>query len=71
MAQPQNPGAWHPPPASGGRDHKGNGWPIAACCVPMMAGAVALMLVDRASVVFLVLFTACTALVALLMAGIG
>ncbi len=40
MAQPPPPGAWHPPPDPSNGDHKGNGWPIAACSIPMLAGAV-------------------------------
>ena len=71
MVQPPPPGARHPPPdlSNGGR--RGNGWPIAACCIPMLAGAVALVLAHRAGVVFLILFASCTALVALVMAGIS
>jgi len=37
----------------------------------MLAGAVGLILAHRAGVVFLILFASCTALVALVMAGIS
>lgn len=69
MAHPQNTGARHPPPDHGHAVLAGPGFPIAASCVPMLAGAVALVLDHRASTVFLVLFTGCTALLALLLAG--
>lgn len=71
MAQPRNPVAWHPPPGDVNGDRNGRGWPIAAACLPMLAGAVALVLVHRAGLVFLILFASCTALLALMMAGIG
>jgi hypothetical protein len=70
MAQPHDPGACHPPDPGNG-DHKGNGAPIAACCLLMLAGAVGLVVAHRAGVVFLILFASCTALVASLMAGIS
>jgi hypothetical protein len=71
MAQRHDPGARLPPPDPASGEHGGNGWPIAACCFPMLAGAVALVLAHRAGVTFLILFAACTALVALVMAGIS
>lgn len=36
----------------------------------MLGGAIALVLTHRAGVVFLILFTSCTALMAVLMAGV-
>ena len=71
MAQPHDPGARHPPPDPANGDPRGNGWPIAACCLPMLAGAVGLVLAHRAGVAFLVLFASCAALVTLVMAGIS
>jgi uncharacterized membrane protein YwaF len=71
MAQPPPQGPRRPPPDPSNGDHRGNGWPIAACCIPMLAGAVALVLAHRAGVVFLILFASCTALVALVMADIS
>ena len=71
MAQPPLPGARQPRPDPSNGDHRGNGWPITACCIPMLAGALALVLALRAGVVFLILFASCTALVALVMAGIS
>ena len=71
MAQPQSPGARHLPPDPGSGGHKGNGWPVAASCLPMLGGAVALVLAYRAGVAFLILFALCTGLMAVLMAGIG
>ena len=71
MAQPLDPDARHPPPDPANGDHSGNGWPIAACCLPMLAGAVGLVLAHRAGVAFLILFASSTALVALVMAGIS
>jgi len=71
MAQPHDPDGRHPPPDPANGDHSGNGWPIAACCFPMLADAVALVLAHRAGVAFLILFASCTALVALVMAGLS
>ncbi len=71
MAQPHPRGARHPPPDPSNGDHRGNGWPIAACRIPMLAVAVALVLAHRAGVAFLILFASCTALLALVMAGIS
>ena len=71
MAQPDDPDAWHPPPGPANGDQSVNGWPIAACCLPTLAGAVGLVLADRAGVALLILFASCTALVALVMAGIS
>ncbi|MCW2907921.1 MAG: hypothetical protein JWL68_2710 [Actinomycetia bacterium] len=71
MVQSHNPVARHPKPDGVNGDRKGKGWPIAAACLPMLAGAAAFVLADRAGLVFLTLFVSCTALVALMMAGIG
>lgn len=71
MTPPQDLGARHPPPGRRKDDRGGNGWPVAAGCIPTLAGAVALVLAHRGGVTFLILFASCTALNALLMAGVG
>ena len=71
MAQPHDPDAWHPPSGPANGDQSVNGWPIAACCLRMLAGAVGLVLAHRAGVAFLILFASCAPLVALVMAGIS
>ena len=71
MTQPHNP-VPHPPPHNHGRStHRGAGLPIAACCVPLLAVAVMLVLTDRAGATFVILFTSSTAIMALLMAAAG
>ena len=71
MTQSRDPAARHPSPEGVSGDRKGRGWPTAAACIPMLAGAVALVLADRAGLVFLALFASCTALMAWMTAGIG
>lgn len=68
---PQDLAPPHPPPDRRKRDRGGNGWPVAACCIPLLAGAVMLVLAHRGGVTFLILFASCTALNALLMAAVG
>ena len=71
MPQTQNRSSRH---LAGGRrhgDHGGNFWPIAASCLPLLAGAATLVLIHRATVLFLIMFAGCTALLALAMAAIG
>lgn len=46
-------------------------WPVAACCAPLLAGAVTLVLVHKAGATFLVLFPSCTAVLVVLMAESG
>ena len=48
-----------------------NGWRVAASCVPMLAGAVTLMLVHRCGVAFVILFASCTLLLVLLVSSTG
>jgi hypothetical protein len=55
MAPPQDLGARHPPDRRKD-DRGGNGWPIAACCIPTLAGAVTLVLAHLVGVTFLILF---------------
>jgi hypothetical protein len=45
--------------------------PVAACCAPLLAGAVALVLVDKARVTFLVLFSSSIVVMVALMAESG
>jgi hypothetical protein len=71
MVASQSPGAGPPPQDRGKGDRGGNGWPVVAACIPMLAGAATLVLTHRAGVTFLILFTSCTAIMALLMAGNG
>jgi hypothetical protein len=46
-------------------------WPILGCSAALLAGAVALVLVDKASVTFLVTFVSSTAILLLLIAESG
>ena len=70
MLGPQNSGAG-PPARQAGKDGPGkSGWPVAVSCFPMLAGAAALVLTRRASIIFLILFASCTAILFLLMAGV-
>lgn len=71
MISPRDPVPERPP---GGARRNGRcpaAWPIAACCTPLLAGAVLLVLVHKAGVTFLVLFFSSTALMVLLMAESG
>ena len=70
MPQPQNQDSRHPASRSGHGWHRANSWPIAASCLPLLAGAAALVLMHRATVLFLIMFAACTALLAVAMAAI-
>jgi hypothetical protein len=71
MPQPHDQSSRHPPSGHSHGYHRGDCWPIAASCLPMLAGAAALVVFHRASVLFLITFAACTALLALAMAAIG
>jgi hypothetical protein len=71
MTRPHDPVAERPP---GGARRNGScpaAWSVAACCAPLLAGAVALVLVHKAGVTFLVLFFSSTAIMVLLMAESG
>lgn len=59
---------------SAGHDHTahaGHHWMMIACCVPMLVIAIALVAAHVVSVGFLVLALACTAMMALMMRGMG
>jgi hypothetical protein len=49
----------------------GHGWMMIACCIPMLIIAVALLATGVVSVGFLVFAVACTAMMALMMRGMG
>ena len=51
--------------------HGGHGWMMLACCVPMLVIAVILVATGVVSAGFLVLALACTAMMALMMRGMG
>lgn len=71
MAPLHGLGAWHLSPKRRPGGHGGNGWRAAASCIPMLAGAVTLVVVHRAGVVFFVLFASCTLLLVLLVSSAG
>lgn len=54
----------------GGRRHS-HGWLMIACCIPMLAIAVILVLTRVVDPVFLVVAVACTLMMALMMRGMG
>ena len=71
MTLPHNPVTERQPKA--GRHHTGcpASWPILGCSAALLAGAIALVLVDKASVAFLVTFISSTAILLLLIAESG
>jgi anti-sigma-K factor RskA len=71
MAPLHNLGAWRLAPKRRSSDHGGNGWRVAVSCIPMLAGAVALVVVHRAGVPFVVLFASCTLLLIVLVRSTG
>lgn len=71
MTLPHDPAAERQP---GGSRHNAQcpaSWPILGCSAALLAGAVALVLVDKASVIFLVTFVSSTAILLLLIAESG
>lgn len=62
-------------PRTGDEDHAGahrsHGWMMIACCVPMLAIAVALLAAGVVSASFLLFAVACTAMMALMMRGMS
>lgn len=71
MVSPHDPVAERPPGGSRSNGRCPVVWPVAACCAPLLALAVTLVLVHDAGVTFLVLFFSSTALMVLLMAESG
>lgn len=51
--------------------HRGHGWMMIACCIPMIAIAVALAMAGVLSAGFLVFVIACTSMMALMMRGMS
>jgi hypothetical protein len=51
------------------RGHRGHGWMMIACCIPMIAIAVILVTTGSASPGFLVVALGCTAMMAVMMGG--
>ena len=59
-------------PAVGQRGHgSGHGWMMVACCIPMIGIAIALVATGVVGSGFLVVALACTAMMALMMVGMG
>jgi hypothetical protein len=71
MVSPRDPVAERPLGGPRRNGHCPVAGPVAACCAPLLAGAVALVLVDKAKVTFLVLFSSSTAVMVVLMAESG
>ena len=55
----------------GGTGRGGHGWMMIACCVPMLVIAIALVAAHVVSIGFLAVALACTAMMALMMSGMG
>ena len=53
------------------KGHKGHGWMMIACCIPMLAIAIALVATGVVNSGFLIGAVACTAMMALMMRGMG
>lgn len=71
LKSPHDPVPERPPGGARRNGHCPAAWPIAACCTPLLAGAVMLVLMDKAGITFLVLFVSSLALMVLLMAESG
>ena len=54
-----------------GMSHGGHHWMMIACCIPMLAIAIALVATGVVGAGFLVVALACTAMMALMMRGMG
>jgi hypothetical protein len=63
---PAGPGG-HDSPGHGG----GHGWMMIACCVPMLVIAIVLLATGAVGVGFLLAAIGCTAMMALMMRGMG
>jgi hypothetical protein len=59
------------PPVGGHSAHGGHSWMMIACCIPMLVIAIALVATGVVSVGFLFIALACTAMMALMMRGMG
>jgi hypothetical protein len=58
-------------PASGITGHRGHGWMMIACCIPMLVIAVILVATGVASPSFLLVAVGCTLMMALMMRSMG
>lgn len=58
-------------PTPGRHRHGGHGWMMILCCVPMLAIALALVLTGVVPVGFVIAAVACTAMMAVMMVGVG
>jgi hypothetical protein len=58
-------------PAQGKARHRGHGWMMIACCIPMLAIAGILVATGAASPGFLIVAVGCTLMMALMMRGMG
>ncbi len=59
-----------PPPDEKVRSHRGrHGWMMIACCIPMLAIAIALVVAGTARPGYLFVAIGCTAMMAVMMAG--
>ncbi len=52
-------------------EHRGHGWMMIACCIPMLLIAGALVVAGVVSASFLLFAVACTAMMAIMMKGMG
>lgn len=57
-------GSHHPP-----NRHAGHGWMMVACCIPMLAIAVALVAAGVVGIGFIFVAVMCTAMMAMMMRG--
>ena len=56
---------------SGHSGHGGHGWMMIACCIPMLAIAIALVATGVASPAFLFIAIMCTVMMAMMMGGMS
>ena len=71
MTLPHDPAAARQPGAARHNTRCPASWPILGCSAALLAGAIALVLVGKASVTFLVTFVSSTAILLLLIAESG
>lgn len=68
---PSEDHAAHGGTGHGGMGHGDHHWMMIACCIPMLAIAIALVATGVVSIGFLFVALACTAMMALMMRGMG
>ncbi len=59
------------PKEKGSSHYRGHGWMMIACCIPMPVIAIVLVATGAASLGFLLVALRCTAMMAMMMAGMG